>query len=147
MVRDIPFVPETLRVDDLMLRMNKLRISVACVVDEYGGTSGLITLEDILEEIFGEIEDEHDDEAFLEMKVGENEYLFSGRLELSYLNDEYGLNLPLDGDYHTLSGYLVSASGTIPEQGSEIILGDYKFVYELVSDTKIESVRIFEINA
>lgn len=108
MVRDIPFVPETLRVDDLMLRMNKLRISVACVVDEYGGTSGLITLEDILEEIFGEIEDEHDDRAFLEMKVGENEYLFSGRLELSYLNDEYGLNLPLDGDYHLIRIFSIS---------------------------------------
>ena len=145
MIRDIPFVPETFRVDDLMLRMNKLRISIACVVDEYGGTSGIITLEDILEEIFGEIEDEHDQEEFLEKKVSDTEYLFSGRLELSYLNDEYGLHLPEDGDYHTLSGFLVEAAGSIPEQGEEIIIENYKFIFELVSETKIESVRVFAL--
>jgi CBS domain containing-hemolysin-like protein len=142
MIRDIPFVPETLRVDDLMLRMNKLRISIACVVDEYGGTSGIITLEDILEEIFGEIEDEHDQEEFLERKLSDTEFLFSGRLELSYLNNEYGLTLPEDGDYHTLSGFLVEAAGKIPEQGDEIIIENYKFIFELVSETKIESVRV-----
>lgn len=146
MLREIPYVPETLRVDDLMLRMNKLRISMACVVDEFGGTSGIITLEDILEEIFGEIEDEHDLEEFLETRISENEYLFSGRLEISYLNSEYDLKLPDEDEFHTLSGYLVHATGTIPEQGSEIILGNYKFIYELVTETKIESVRLIILN-
>ncbi|HMW37830.1 MAG: hemolysin family protein [Saprospiraceae bacterium] len=145
MIMDIPFVPETMNVYDLMLRMNKLRLSVACVVDEFGGTSGIITQEDILEEIFGEIDDEHDKEEFIEQVISEHEYLFSGRLEIQYLNNTYNLHLK-SGDYHTLSGYLVSTTGTIPEQGLELIQDGYKFVLELVSDTKIETVRIFKID-
>ncbi len=144
MVMDIPFIPETLNVYDLMLRMNKLRLSVACVVDEFGGTSGLITQEDILEQIFGEIDDEHDKEEFIEQIISDNEYLFSGRLEIQYLNNEYNLNLR-SGDFHTLSGYIVSTTGSIPEQGIELIQDGYKFILELVSDTKIETVRIIRI--
>ena len=120
-------------------------MSVACVVDEFGGTSGIITQEDILEEIFGEIDDEHDKEEFIEQVISEHEYLFSGRLEIQYLNNTYNLHLK-SGDYHTLSGYLVSTTGTIPEQGLELIQDGYKFVLELVSDTKIETVRIFKID-
>lgn len=140
-VMDIPFVPETMNVYDLMLRMNKLRLSVACVVDEFGGTSGIITQEDILEQIFGEIDDEHDKEEFIEQTISENEYLFSGRLEIHYLNNEYNLKLKT-GDFHTLSGYIVNSIGTIPEQGYELQQDGYIFILELVSDTKIETVRI-----
>ncbi len=143
-VMDIPFVPETQNVYDLMLRMNKLRLSIACVVDEFGGTSGIITLEDILEEIFGEIEDEHDKEDFIDEQISETEFIFSGRLELDYLKDEYNIELP-EGEYHTLSGYLVSAIGYIPEQGAEIIRDGYQFHLEIVSDTKIETIRMTKL--
>ncbi|HMS29342.1 MAG TPA: hemolysin family protein [Saprospiraceae bacterium] len=145
MVMDMPFVPETLNVYDLMLRMNKLRISMACVVDEFGGTSGIITLEDILEEIFGEIEDEHDKEEFIEEVVSPYEFVFSGRLELSYLKQEFDIDLP-PGEYQTLSGYIVTQSGNIPEQGDEFIWDNYKFILESVSDTRIERVRIMKQN-
>jgi putative hemolysin len=144
MIMDMPFVPETLNVYDLMVRMNKLRLSVSCVVDEFGGTSGIITQEDILEEIFGEIEDEHDREEFIEKVISDDEYVFSGRLEINYLNNTYDFNFP-EGEYHTLSGYLITSTGKIPEQGMEIELDGYKFVFELMSDTKIETVRLIRI--
>jgi putative hemolysin len=142
-VMKIEYVPEFMRVRDLMNQFIKTRTNIACVVDEFGGTSGIITLEDILEEIFGEIEDEHDQEEYVEVQVSDTEYLLSGRLEIDYLNDKFPeLNLP-EGDYHTLSGYLVMTTGNIPEQGDEIFLGHYKFCLEMVSDTKIETVRVF----
>ena len=145
-ILDIPFVPEVMKVRDLLNHFIKNRLSIACVVDEFGGTSGIITLEDILEEIFGEIEDEHDQEDYLEQQISENEYLFSGRLEISYLNDKYAnLNFP-DGEYHTLSGYLVMTTETIPGQGVELELEGYKFIFELVSDTKVETVRVIKLD-
>ncbi len=145
LIMEIPFVPEVMRVSDLMNKLIKESISVACVVDEFGSVSGLITLEDILEEIFGEIEDEHDEEEHIELRLSDNEFVFSGRLEIDYLNEKYeAIHLP-EGDYHTLSGYLVMTTETIPEQGAEIELNDYKFVLELVSDTKIETVRIIKL--
>jgi len=146
-VIDIPIVPEVMRARDLMNLLIKKRINIACVVDEFGGTSGIITLEDILEEIFGEIEDEHDQEEYVEDQIGEDEYLFSGRLEISYLNEKYeNLNFP-EGDYHTLSGYLVMTNENIPQQGEVITLDDYQFNLELVSDTKIELIRVTKLNA
>jgi putative hemolysin len=115
---------------------------IACVVDEFGGTAGIITLEDILEEIFGEIEDEHDEEDYIEEQIGEHEYRFSGRLELDYLNEKYDdINLP-EGDYNTLSGYIVMTSGEIPEEGEVIDMGEYRFTFESVSEKKIETIRV-----
>lgn len=144
-VMDIPFVPEAMRVRDLMNEFLKKRMSIACVVNEFGGVSGLITLEDILEEIFGEIEDEHDTEEYVEEKVSDDEYIFSGRLEIDYLNDKYeNLNFP-EGEYTTLSGYLVMTTQTIPEQGAEIDLNGYKFILEMVSDTKLETIRVIKL--
>ena len=142
---ELPFVPESMRVRDLMNSFIANRINIACVVDEYGGTAGLITLEDILEEIFGEIEDEHDQEEYLEVQIGEHEYLFSGRLEIAHLNEKFPeLQLP-PGEYHTLSGYLVMTTGNIPNQGDVIELGSYQFILELVSETKIDTVRVLRI--
>ena len=139
---DIPFIPEAMSVQDLLSRFVNQNTTVACVVDEYGGLSGLITMEDILEEIFGEIVDEHDDEDYVETQVGDNEFLLSGRLEIDYLNEKYErLNFP-EGDYHTLSGYIVMTTGNIPEQGGVIEKPPYRFHLELVSDTKIETVRV-----
>ncbi len=145
LIMEVPFVPEVTRVSDLMNRLIKERISISCVVDEFGGISGMITLEDILEEIFGEIEDEHDDEDHLEKVISEEEFLFSGRLEIDYLNDKYEqLDFP-EGDYHTLSGYLVMTTEEIPEKGAELELDGYKFVLEMVSETKIETVRVIKL--
>ena len=142
----LPYVPEVMRVRELLNIFIKNNQSIACVVDEFGGTAGVITLEDILEEIFGEIEDEHDQEEHVEIQVSDTEFLFSGRLELDYINEKYPeLDLPDDGEYHTLSGYIVMTTESIPNQGDELVLGDYRFVLEMVSDTKIETVRVFRI--
>lgn len=139
---EVPFVPEVMGVTSLLDKFIKERVNMACVVDEFGGIAGLITLEDILEEIFGEIEDEHDQEEHVESQVSDHEFIFSGRLEIDYLNEKYeALDFP-EGDYHTLSGYLVMTMETIPEQGAEIVLNGYKFILQLVSETKIETVRV-----
>ena len=139
---DLPFVPEAMRLSDLMKRFIGARKSMAAVVDEYGTLTGLITLEDIVEEIFGEIVDEHDDEGYVEERIDEATYLFSGRLEVDYLNEKYpALRLP-EGEYTTLSGYLVMTTGSIPEQGDEIELNGARFALAEVSDTKIELVRV-----
>lgn len=144
LVLDLPFVPEAMRVTDLLNRFIRDRINIAMVVDEFGGLSGLITMEDILEEIFGEIEDEHDQEEHVETVITEGEeYIFSGRLEVDYINEKYALDLP-EGDYHTLSGYLVNSTESIPEQNAELQIGAWRFVLELVSDTKIETIRVIK---
>lgn len=142
LILDIPFVPEVMRITELMNKFIKERIYIATVVDEFGGVSGIVTLEDILEELFGEIEDEHDQEEHIETQISDTEFLFSGRLEIDYLNDKYPtLNFP-EGDYHTLSGYLVMTTERIPESGAEIHLPPYRFILEMVGDTKIELVRV-----
>jgi CBS domain containing-hemolysin-like protein len=142
MVMPIKFVPETIQVNDLLSKFIRKRTNIACVVDEYGSLAGLVTLEDALEQLFGDIDDEHDQEEFIEVQVAENEFLFSGRLDVDYLNEKYpALALPT-GDYNTLSGYLVTTTQTIPEQGERLKLDGKTFVLELVSDKKIETVRV-----
>lgn len=146
LILNIPFVPETMRAQVLMNRFIKTGTTIACVVDEYGGVAGIITLEDILEEIFGEIEDEHDQEEYIETQVSDKEYIISGRLEIDYLNEKYEmLDFP-EGEYETLSGYLVTTTEAIPEQNAEILLEGYKFILELVSDTKIETIRVIKLD-
>jgi len=140
---DIPYVPETMNIKDLMLQFINNETNIACVVDEYGSTAGIITLEDILEEIFGEIDDEHDVEEFIDEKISDNEFVFSGRLEIDFINDKYKLNLP-EGEYQTLSGYIVMTSGNIPETGAIIEMENFTFILEMVSDTKIETVRVIK---
>ena len=145
-LREMPFLPEAMNVNDLMFKFMYEDINIACVVDEFGGTAGIITLEDILEEIFGEIEDEHDVEQFTEQKISESEFLFSGRLEIDYLNEKYEALDFEEGEYHTLSGYIVMTNGIIPEQGAELEMHGYKFIFESVSDTKIEEVRVIKLD-
>lgn len=147
LMMDIILVPEAMNARDMMFRFIKENMNIACVVDEFGGTAGVITLEDVLEEIFGEIEDEYDFEDYIEKKISPTEYLFSGRLEIDDLNDRYeNLSFP-DGDYQTLSGYLVMTSGKIPEkEGEELELDRYRFAIEKLSDTKIEVVRVFVLD-
>ncbi len=138
----IAYVPEAMNVQDLLSRFVRGNINLACVVNEFGGTAGIITLEDILEEIFGEIEDEHDSEDLLEFEISKNEYIFSGRMELDTINEKYDhIDIPA-GEYHTLSGYIVMTAGNIPDQGEEIELNGYLFTIEKASDTKIETIRL-----
>lgn len=142
MVMPVLFVPETIPIDDLLYKFIRQRTGIAGVVDEYGAIAGLVTMQDALEQLFGKIDDEHDEEEFIEMQVGPQEFRFSGRLEIEYLNEKYpGLGLP-EGTYNTLSGYLVTSLHTIPGQGAELELDGKKFVLELVSDRKIETVRV-----
>jgi putative hemolysin len=137
----IPAVPESMNATDLINRFTKERKSMAWVVDEFGGTSGIVTMEDLLEEIFGEIQDEHDTEELEEKKINDTEYIFSGRLELDYLHTRYNLIFAPD-ESETLSGYIIQHHETIPKVKERIIIDDYEFEVLAVSDTRIEMVRL-----
>jgi len=137
----IPAVPESMSAVDLISKFSKERKSIAWVVDEFGGTAGIITMEDVLEELFGEIQDEYDTEEFVEKQIAENEYIFSGRLELDYLEEKYGFDFP-EEESETLSGYIINYHETIPLQKERIIIDDYEFDIINVSDTRIEMVKM-----
>jgi CBS domain containing-hemolysin-like protein len=137
----IPAVPESMSATDLINKFINERKSIAWVVDEFGGTAGIITMEDVLEELFGEIEDEYDTEEFIEKQIAENEFIFSGRLELDYLEEKYNLSFP-EHEYETLSGYIINYYETIPRQKERIIIDDYEFEVISVSDTRIETVKM-----
>lgn len=137
----IPAIPESMSATDLIGKLTKERKSIAWVVDEFGGTSGIVTMEDMLEEIFGEIKDEYDTEEFEEKKISDEEYILSGRLELDYLIEKYGLEFP-DESSETLSGFIIHQHETIPKLKERIIINDYEFEILHVSDTRIEMVRL-----
>ena len=137
----IPAVPESMSATDLINKFSRERKSIAWVVDEFGGTAGIVTMEDLLEEIFGDIRDEYDTEEFEERKLSNDEFIFSGRLELDYLNRKYSLDLP-ESDSETLSGYVINQHETIPHLKDRIIIGDYEFEILNVSNTRIEMVRL-----
>ncbi|MBL7723314.1 MAG: HlyC/CorC family transporter [Chitinophagaceae bacterium] len=137
----IPAVPESMSATDLINKFTKERKSIAWVVDEFGGTAGIITMEDVLEELFGEIQDEYDTEEFVEKQLAENEYMFSGRLELDYLEEKYGFDFGQE-EAETLSGYIINYHETIPRQKERIIIDDYEFDVMHVTDTRIETVKM-----
>ena len=137
----IPAVPESMSATDLINKFSRERKSIAWVVDEFGGTAGIVTMEDLLEEIFGDIRDEYDTEEFEERKLSNDEYIFSGRLELDYLNRKYDFDLP-ENESETLSGYIINQHETIPHLKDRIIVGDFEFEILNVSDTRIEMVRL-----
>ena len=137
----IPAVPESMSATDLITKFSRERKSIAWVVDEFGGTAGIVTMEDVLEEIFGEIKDEYDTEEFVEKQLSENEYMFSGRMELNYLNGRYGFDLP-ENESETLSGYIIDEHKSIPKFKDRIIIGDYEFDILNVSNTRIEMIKM-----
>jgi len=141
MLLPIPAIPESMSATDLISKFSKERKSIAWVVDEFGGTAGIVTMEDLLEEIFGEIKDEFDVEEFEDKRVSEDEFILSGRLELDFLKEKYGLEFP-DQDSETLSGFIIQQHETIPKLRERIIIGDYEFDVMGVSDTRIETVRL-----
>ena len=138
----VTIVPETMPARELLTLFTQQHKSIALVVDEFGGTAGIVTMEDVIEEIFGEIDDEHDVEDLTERQLNENEYIFSGRLEIDYLNREYDLELPEDENYETLAGLIIHHHESIPDVNDEIILDPYRFTILQVSDTKIEQVKL-----
>lgn len=138
----VSFVPETILIKDVLNILTKKRQSIAVVIDEYGGTSGLMSVEDIVEELFGEIEDEHDTLEMTEEQIDENTYRFSARLEVDYINETYKLDLPEGETYETLGGLIVDETEGIPEKNEDILINNFKFTIEEVSSTKIDIVRL-----
>lgn len=137
------FIPGTVLINEVMRILTHKRKSMAVVLDEYGGTAGILTLEDIVEELFGDIEDEHDVVSLLEEQISVNEYLFSARLEVDYLNETYKLDLPESEDYETLGGLIVSCYEDIPQKGERVSLPPFEFLIEESSEAKIQTVRLF----
>ncbi len=142
LLKPLEYVPESMPTQKLLTLFIKRHHSMAIVIDEFGGTAGLVTIEDILEEIFGEIEDEHDEKVLVERKESETEYLLSTRLEIDYLNDKYDFEIPESDEYETLAGYIISNNQDIPEEGEEITIIDKKFRILRKSSSKIELVRL-----
>jgi putative hemolysin len=139
----IPTIPESMSATDLINKFSRERKSIAWVIDEFGGTSGIVTMEDLLEEIFGEINDEYDiSEEFVDKQISANEYILSGRLELDYLTDKYKMTFRKKEETETLSGYIISNHESIPKQKDQIIIDDYQFDILSVSDTRIETVKL-----
>ncbi len=141
-LKPVIFTPETMLANKMMRRMLAEKRSMAIVVDEFGGTAGLATLEDLVEEIFGEIEDEHDRKRLLARETSPGEYEFSGRAEIEYINDEFGLDLKESEAYHTLGGYILDNLGALPAQGDKFEIGDLKFDILRMSATRIELVKV-----
>jgi CBS domain containing-hemolysin-like protein len=138
----VEFVPETMLIKDVLNVLTKKRKSVAVVLDEYGGTSGIMTVEDIVEELFGEIEDEHDTIELLEEKINRTTYNFSARLDVDYLNETYKFNLPENENYETLGGLIVNSTEEIPSKDEKVKIENYLFTILEVSNTKIDVVSL-----
>jgi len=141
-LRPVSYIPESMRANEILDSFTREKRSMAIVIDEFGGTSGMITLEDVVEEIFGEIEDEHDTDEFIERKLSDTDYIFSSRLEIDYLNDEYNLGLPESENYTTLGGLIFDFHESIPEKNEVIQVGDFTMTIREVSDNRIEEVLL-----
>jgi CBS domain containing-hemolysin-like protein len=141
-LRPVEYVPETIFIKDVLNVLTKKRKSLAVVLDEYGGTSGIITVEDVIEELVGEIEDEHDTVELTEEKIDDNNFVFSARLDVDYLNETYKIQIPENENYETLGGFIVNHTEQIPKKDQEIIIGRFHFIISEVSNTKIELINL-----
>lgn len=144
-IKPVIFTPETMLANKMMRRMLSEKKSMAIVVDEFGGTSGLATLEDLVEEIFGEIEDEHDRKRLLAREIEPGVYEFSGRAEIESINEEFGLDLKESDTYHTLGGYILENLGVLPSKGQQFDIGDLHFDVLRMATTRIELVKVTKI--
>ena len=141
-IRTIPIIPETMSAHKLMKQLMQQKRSLAIVVDEFGGTSGLVSMEDLVEQIFGDIEDEHDTNSSIAKNIGENEYIFSGRLEIEKANEEFGLKLPESDEYQTIGGLILHEYQSFPKVHETITIGEFQFKIIKVTATKIELVKL-----
>jgi CBS domain containing-hemolysin-like protein len=139
------FVPQTMPANKLLGMLLQEHKSIAVVVDEFGGTSGIVTIEDIIEVIFGEIEDEHDTADFIERRLNDGSFVFSGRLEIDYLNEHYDLEVPVSNEYQTLAGYVMSEIGRIPKSTEQLVTKNFTITVLKVTNTRIELVRLKSI--
>jgi putative hemolysin len=142
-LKPITFVPTVMSGKELLEKFTNQVGNFAVVTDEYGGTAGIITLEDVIEEIFGEIQDEHDKEVLTEQQISPKEYLFAARIDIDYLNEQYGFQLQESESYDTLAGLILSHLERLPAEGDEVNIGDYRLVVEKMSERKIETIRFF----
>jgi CBS domain containing-hemolysin-like protein len=141
-IREVMFVPETKRTLDMLREFLDNRVSFTIIVDEFGGTEGILTVEDIIEEMFGEIRDEYDEDPDVCKKVDDNAYVLSGKIEIDFLNEEHELNIP-DGDYETIAGYITTRIGRIPAKGEKVKIDNYQFVILHASKIKINLIKMF----
>ena len=141
----VSIIPETINANKILEELINKNRSIALVVDEYGGTAGMVTMEDVIEEIFGEIQDEHDLSDVSNKKINSTEFELNGRAEIDFLNEEFRLNLPLSEEYETLGGFIISEIQNIPQQGEVIRIGNFVITIKEVSNTKIEMVRVLLI--
>ncbi len=141
-MRNVFIVPESKNIQEVLKQFIETKIGIAVVVDEFGGTSGMLTIEDVIEEIVGEIEDEHDEDELTEIKISNDEYLFSGRCEIDEINEKFRLELPESEDYDTLAGLVLFELGEIPKKGNRIQIPNFLIMVEEASNTKIELVRL-----
>lgn len=144
-LKPVLFTPETMLANKMMRRLMNEKKSMAIVIDEFGGTAGLVTLEDLVEEIFGEIEDEHDRKRIVARTIGVNSYIFSGRAEISMINEEFGLNIKESDEYHTIAGYILDNLEALPTQGATFDIGELRFTIKKMSTTRIELVKVEKI--
>lgn len=144
MIIKLIIVPETMPAQKLLNLFMKERKSIALVVDEFGGTSGIVTTEDIIEEIFGEIEDEHDTNELVEKKINNNEFVFSGRMEIDYINEKYKLNIPESDDYETIAGFILYNYERIPNQNDKISIPPYDFIITKIDKPRIELIKLIK---
>lgn len=141
-IKDVLYAPPTLLANKMMRRLLGEKRSIAIVVDEFGGTAGMVTLEDLVEEIFGDIRDEHDSTLPLARQVAPDVYEFSGRCEIEYINDTYHLDIPEDDGYQTIAGYILHTTGTIPDQGATVLLGNLRIFIIKKSANRLELLRV-----
>jgi CBS domain containing-hemolysin-like protein len=141
-ITQIPVVPETKPVNKLMKQLLEKKRSIAVVIDEFGGTAGIITMEDLFEEIFGDFEDEHDNKHYIARQVGEGEYEFSGRLEIEKINEQFGLEIPESDEYVTLAGFILHYYQTFPKLHDVLTIGNFEIKIMKISPAKIELVRM-----
>lgn len=145
-LKPISFVPTVMSGKELLEKFTNQAGNFAVVTDEYGGTAGIITLEDVIEEIFGEIQDEHDKEALTEQQLSPSEYLFSARIDIDYLNETYGFNLTESDSYDTLAGLILAQLERLPAEGDEVQVHQYKLIVEKMSERRIETIRFYHVD-
>jgi CBS domain containing-hemolysin-like protein len=141
-IKPIFFIPETMPANVALTRFIRERQNIAVVVDEFGGTSGMVTMEDIMEEIFGEIEDEFDAGEMVEKEIREGEFIFSARLEIDYLNDKYKLGLPESEEYTTLAGFIINIHESIPDEGESILIKPFRFEIIQATENRVDLVKL-----
>ena len=142
-IKAVEWIPETMRIQDVFNLLVKKRRSIAVVLDEYGGTAGMLTLEDIIEELFGEIEDEHDTVSNVVISHDDGSFTFSARLEIDEINTSYTLQLPTSESYETLGGLIVHHTADIPQEGERVVIEGFTFEMLEVSNTKVDLVRVY----